>query len=93
MGGGGGGGPLVISTDCPRPAWKTLRTVDDPLLYVITKASHLHMFLSLANLNIQKVLKHSSTRQNNSTENLHVGLQRFVNVIDYIDYSIISISI
>ncbi len=32
---------------------KTLRT-DGPLLRVVTKAYHLHLFLSLANLNIQK---------------------------------------
>ncbi len=40
----------------------TLRTADGPLLRVVTKAYHLHMFLSLANLNIQKSLKHSDTR-------------------------------
>ncbi len=39
-----------------------IRTVDGPLLSVITKAYHLHVFLSLANLNIQKSLKHSNTR-------------------------------
>ncbi len=42
---------------------KMLRTVDGPLLRVVTKAYHLHMFLSLANLNIQKSLKHSNTRR------------------------------
>ncbi len=40
-----------------------LRTVDGPLLRVVTKAYHLHVFLSLANLNIQKSLKHSNTRR------------------------------
>ncbi len=38
---------------------KTIRTVDGPLLHVVTKAYHLHVFLSLANLNIQNSLKHS----------------------------------
>ncbi len=48
---------------------KMLRTVDGPLLRVVTKAYHLHMFLSLANLNIQKSLKHSNTdARKNSTE-------------------------
>ncbi len=37
-----------------------LRTVDGPLLRVVTKAYHLHVFFSLANLNIQKSLKHSN---------------------------------
>ncbi len=32
---------------------KTLRT-DGPLLRIVTKAYHLHLFLSLANLNIKK---------------------------------------
>ncbi len=56
------GGSSVISTDCPRPARKMLRTVDGPLLHIITKAYNLHMFLSLANLKIHKILKNSSTR-------------------------------
>ncbi len=42
---------------------KTLRTVDGPLLCVFTKAYYLQVFLSLANLNIQKSLKHSNTRR------------------------------
>ncbi len=42
---------------------RTLRTVEGPLLLVVTKAYHLHVFLSLANLNIQKSLKHSNTRR------------------------------
>ncbi len=33
------------------------------MLRVVTKADHLHVFLSLANLNIQKSLKHSNTRR------------------------------
>ncbi len=41
---------------------KTLRTVDGPLLCIVTKACHLHVFLSLGNLNIQKSLKHSNKR-------------------------------
>ncbi len=41
---------------------KTLRTVDGPLLCIVTKAYHLHVFLSLGNLNIQKSLKHSNKR-------------------------------
>ncbi len=39
-----------------------LRTVDGPLLRVLTKPYY-HVFLSLANLNIQKILKHSNTRR------------------------------
>ncbi len=43
---------------------KMLRTIDDgPLLCVVTKAYHLHVFLSLANLNIQKSLKCSNKRR------------------------------
>ncbi len=42
---------------------RRLRTVDRPLLRVVMKAYHLHMFLSLGNLNIQKSLKHSNTRR------------------------------
>ncbi len=42
---------------------KSLRTVDGPLLRVVTKACQLliyqlHMFLTLANLNIKNSLKH-----------------------------------
>ncbi len=39
-----------------------IRTVDGPLLNVVTKAYHLHVFLSLSSLNIQTSLKHSNTR-------------------------------
>ncbi len=53
--GGGGSQP----TGQPK---KTLRTVDGPLQRVVAKAYHLHVFLSLANLYIQKSLKHSNTR-------------------------------
>ncbi len=42
---------------------KTLRKVDGKLLRVVTRAYHLHVFLSLANLNIQKSLKHSNKRR------------------------------
>ncbi len=42
---------------------KMHRTVDGPLLRVVTKANHWHVFLSLANLNIQKILKHSNIRR------------------------------
>ncbi len=41
---------------------KTLRTVDGPLLHVIMTTYNFHMFFSLVNLNIQKILKHSNTR-------------------------------
>ncbi len=56
----GWGGP---AGDLNRQPKKTLRTVDGPLLRFIKKAYHLHVFLSLANLNIQKSLKHSNTRR------------------------------
>ncbi len=39
---------------------KMLRTVDGPLLRVVMTAYNLHVFFSLANLNIQKSLKHSN---------------------------------
>ncbi len=55
--GWGGGGP--ISTDWLRPAWNDTQN-RWPLLSVVTKAFHLHVFLSLANWNIQKNLKHSN---------------------------------
>ncbi len=38
-------------------------SVDGPLLCVITKAYHLNVFLSLANLNIQEIVKHSNSRR------------------------------
>ncbi len=41
---------------------KMLRTVDGPLLHIVTKAYQFHVFLSLANVYIQKSLKHSNTR-------------------------------
>ncbi len=53
---------------------KTLSTVDGPLLCVVTKAYHLHVFLSLANLNIEKSLKYSNKR----LENLNWVLERRV---------------
>ncbi len=53
--------PPAISTDWPRPAEKDIRTVGRPMLYVVTKAYQLHVFLSRANLNFQESLKHSST--------------------------------
>ncbi len=50
-----------------RTAWgqlkKMLRTIDGPLLCIFMKAYHLHVFLSIANLKIQKSLKHSNTRR------------------------------
>ncbi len=42
---------------------KTLRTGDWPLLCVVTKAYHLQVFFSLANLKILKSLKHSNKRR------------------------------
>ncbi len=45
---------------------KTLRTVDGPLLRVVVKAYHLHVFFSLANLNIDRSLKHSNARCRNA---------------------------
>ncbi len=50
---------------------KTLRTVDGPLLCIVTKAYQLHVFLSLANLNIQKSLKHSNTRRGKAELSTH----------------------
>ncbi len=64
-------GPRLRGTPPPpgrsqRTGWgqlkKRLRTVDRPLLRIVTKAYHLHVFLSLANLKIQKNLKHSNAR-------------------------------
>ncbi len=59
----GPAGDLNRPGDLNRQPKKTLRTVDGPLLRFIKKAYHLHVFLSLANLNIQKSLKHSKTRR------------------------------
>ncbi len=55
------GAPLRSQTTGWGQPKKMLRTVDGPLLHVVTKAYHLH--LSLANLKIQKSLKHSNTRR------------------------------
>ncbi len=60
---GWGGTPRRFQlTGWGRPK-KMLWTVDRPLLLVVTMAYHLHKFFSLANLNIQKSLKHSNTRR------------------------------
>ncbi len=67
---------LLISTTCIQgstawwPAWKTFGTVDGfiispigPLLCVITKGYHLHMFICLANLKVWLFLTHSSAKR------------------------------
>ncbi len=59
---GWGGGPRRSQPNGWGQPKKTVRTVDGPLLHIVTKAYQLHVFLSLANLNIQKSLKHSNTR-------------------------------
>ncbi len=56
--------------DLIRPK-KKLRTVDGPLLRVVTTAYHLHVFLSPANLNIQKSLKHSNKRRGKAEMSTH----------------------
>ncbi len=56
--------------DLIRPK-KKLRTVDGPLLHVVTTAYHLHLFLSLANLNIQKSLKLSNKRREKAQMSTH----------------------
>ncbi len=57
-----GGAPVISTTGRGQPE-KTFRTVDGPLLHIVMKAYHLHVFLSLANLNMQNSLKHSNIRR------------------------------
>ncbi len=65
-------GPPSIVTGCLGSAWKMLGTVDalpdQSLLRVVTKVYHLHVFLNLASLNLQAILKHSSSRSSERTQ-------------------------
>ncbi len=70
-----GGGLRSQPTGRGQPK-KTFRTVDGPLLHVVTKDYHLHVFLSLSNLNIKKSLKHSNTSRGKAE--LSTGAQRAV---------------
>lgn len=60
------GAPSIVT------AWETSGKVDTlpdlSLLRVITKVDNLHVFLNLTSLNLQAILKHSSSRRSERTQ-------------------------